>query len=272
MSELRPWHHYFGLSWEDFFRNSSFTVQTEVDLSRKQQLLDLVIVRGEDGPLPHRPPDGFEDLAAHNLISFKSYQEALTGWALNELVGHYVNYVKQVSPGVSELLPEMNFRLFAVCVRYPHNLAQQVTLEPVQQGVYQVRHFSGVIRLVVIHQLPRQPHNAVFHLFSANEEQVRYGAENYQPHSPDVSTMLFDLVARYREEGIAMPETLEQYARRRKAELLKQMTPEERLEGIPPEKRLEGLSPDELLKALSPETIEALAKRLKERETPQKSE
>jgi hypothetical protein len=281
MSEQRPWHHYFTLAWEDFFRGSAFTVEPEKDLSHKQQLLDQVIVRGRPGAQPPGAPDGFEELAAHNLISFKSHQEALGGWALNELVGHYVNYVKQVSPDMNDLLPEADFRLFAVCVRYPRDLAQQVALERVRDGVYQVRHFTGLIRVVVIHQLPRQPHNAVLHLFSANEELVRYGAATFEPHSEDVSTMLFDLYARYREEGIPMPETLEQYAKRRRSEMLKEMTVEEILEGIPPEKflehvstekRIEGLSPDDLLKALSPEAIEELKKRLKEREAPPKTE
>jgi hypothetical protein len=33
---------------------------------------------------------------AHNLISFKSFQESLDAWSLKELVGHYVNYRKQL--------------------------------------------------------------------------------------------------------------------------------------------------------------------------------
>jgi hypothetical protein len=61
---------------------------------------------------------GFEELAAHNLVSFKSYQEALDGWALLELLCHYVNYRKQVSPSMQDLLPEEDFRLFAVRVRH----------------------------------------------------------------------------------------------------------------------------------------------------------
>src|SRR5947208_9339915 len=104
----------------------------EKDLSLKQQLLDVVLIRKGPGALPRRPPDGFEELAAHNLVSFKSYQEALDGWALNELVGHYVNYRKQASPTMQELLPEADFRLFAVCVRFPRALAGQVTLEAIQ--------------------------------------------------------------------------------------------------------------------------------------------
>jgi len=39
-------------------------------------------------------------------VTFKSHQEALDAWALWELVGHFVNYRKQASPSLHELLPE----------------------------------------------------------------------------------------------------------------------------------------------------------------------
>jgi hypothetical protein len=107
----------------DFFRGMPVTVEFEKDLSLKQQLLDLILIRKGTEPLKCRLPDGFEALAAHNLVSFKSYQEALDGWALSELIGHYVNYRKQVSPSMQELLPETDFRLFAVSVREPRSSA-----------------------------------------------------------------------------------------------------------------------------------------------------
>src|SRR5713101_6521023 len=128
MSEPRPLHRLFGLSWIDFFQGSAIDVETELDLSLKQQFLDLVLFRKGPGPIPRPLPDGFEDLGAHNLVTFKSHQEALDGWALCELVGHYVNYRKQASPSLNDLLPEGDFRLFAVCARNPQNLAQQATL------------------------------------------------------------------------------------------------------------------------------------------------
>jgi len=71
MSEQRPWHRLFALSWVDFFRGLPVTVEMEKDLSLKQQLLDLVILRKETAALPCRLPDGFEDLARFNLITFK---------------------------------------------------------------------------------------------------------------------------------------------------------------------------------------------------------
>jgi hypothetical protein len=163
----QPWHRLFGLSWMDFFHGLPVVVEIEKDLSVKQQLLDVVIIRKHSTPLPCRLPDGFETLGPHNLITFKSYQEALDGWTLHELCGHYANYRKQVSPSMQNLLPEDDFRLFAVSVRYPQKLAQQVTLVPVSPGVYEASHFTGSLRGIVVHQLPREEHNAMLHLFSA---------------------------------------------------------------------------------------------------------
>ena len=81
METQRPWHRLFGLSWMDFFRGTPVTVEFEKDLSLKQQRLDVVILRKGVLHLTIRLPDGFEDLAAHNLITFKSFQEALDAWA-----------------------------------------------------------------------------------------------------------------------------------------------------------------------------------------------
>jgi hypothetical protein len=58
-------------------------------LSLKQQFVDVVLMRKGPGPVPRPLPDGFEELTAHNLVTFKSHQEALDDWALAELVGHY---------------------------------------------------------------------------------------------------------------------------------------------------------------------------------------
>jgi hypothetical protein len=139
----RPWHRLFALSWIDYFRGMPVTVEPEKDLSLRKQLLDIVILRKQvDTPLPCRLPDGFEELARHNLISFKSHKEKLGTWTLQELVGHYVNYRKQESTSMDEdeLLPEGDFRLFAVSARFPQQLASVpgVGMKQVLQGVYDV--------------------------------------------------------------------------------------------------------------------------------------
>lgn len=290
MSEPIPWHRLFGLSLVDFFRGLPVRVELEKDLSLKQQLLDVVLIRTDVTPLPCHLPDGFEQLAAHNLVSFKSYQEAMDGWALNELVGHYINYRKQVSPSMQQLLPEADFRLFAVCVRFPQALASQVTLTRVQPGVYQAHHFTGVIRLIVIHELPLHEHNALFHLFSAQTELLRYGTTHYRMRSEETSTLLLQLFQRYRLEATLMTDLLRQMADETIAELLKELPVEKRLEGVPvekrlegvpvekrlegvpAEKRLEGMALDDLLAALSPEARAALMDRARGLATPKDQE
>jgi hypothetical protein len=253
MSESRPLHRLFGLSWIDFFQGASIGVETELDLSLKQQFLDLVLIRRDAGPLPRPLPDGFADLAAHNLLTFKSHQEALDGWALWELVGHFVNYRKQASPSLQELLPEDDFRLFAVCARYPHNLAQQVALTPLSQGVYEVHALALRIGVIVASQLPLHEHNAMLHLFSAREDLLRYGREHYRPHSPETSTLLYELFKAYSEDP-DMPDKLKEFVRQSIDELLA---------SLPVEERLKGLSAEEVVRGLPPETLEALARQLK---------
>jgi hypothetical protein len=270
MSEPRPLHRLFELAWIDFFQGTPIAVEPERDLSLKQQFLDLVLMRKGPGAIPRPLPDGFEDLAAHNLVTFKSHQEALDVWALCELIGHYVNYRKQSSPSLQDLLPETDFRLFAVCARYPHNLAQQVPLTSLREGVYEVRLLTLRIRIIVINQLPQVEQNAMLHLFSAREELLRYGRERYRPCSTETSTLLYELFKAYSEDP-DMSDKLKEFVRESIDNLLKSLpaeerlkglSPAERLEGLPVEDRLKGLSAEEVLKALPPETREALARQL----------
>ena len=88
------WHELLGLICTDFLADSPFAVEAEKDLSRKKQLLDLVIVRTSEAPFSGRLPDGLDNLARHNLITFKSFQETLDIWAMKELLAHSVNYVR----------------------------------------------------------------------------------------------------------------------------------------------------------------------------------
>lgn len=257
------WHRLFGLSWSDLLSGEAFQVDIEVDLSRKVQLLDVVVVRKEAGAVPSVPlPDGFEELATHNLISFKSFQETLDDWTLDELVGHYVNYRKQVSPNMKTLLPETEFRLFAVSARFPQQLHQQVELIRVAEGVYHILYGARQIRIVVVGQLPRLQHNALLHLFSANEGLVHYGLAQYRPRSEETSRFLLDLFRGYQQEGLPMPFTVEEFNRQLR----------ERLARDPQfiQEVLEKLSVDDLLQKLSPEQRNALLERARETDTPSK--
>jgi hypothetical protein len=265
MEEQQPWHRLFGLSWIDFFRGLPVTVETEKDLSLKKQLLDILVIHKETVALECRLPDGFEELAAYNLISFKSHQQKLSTWSLNELVGHYVNLRKQVSPSMDEpdLLPADDFRLFAVSVRFPQQMASSnVLLEPVRQGVYDIPYIGGRIRLIVINQLPETESNAILHVFSNNGELLRYGVKHYHVRSSETSTILYDLLLKYRQENPIMPDALEEFTRQTIDRLLRELPPEKRLEGLSLKERLGDLSPEKILEGLSPEKREAMLRLL----------
>lgn len=65
-----------------------------------------MIVRRGRGRVTIRLPNGLDDLADHNLITFKSHHEALDGWAMKELIGHYVASRKLVSSSPSDRVNE----------------------------------------------------------------------------------------------------------------------------------------------------------------------
>jgi len=254
MDRLRQWHRWFGASWRDFVHGQPVEVEVEVDLSLQQQFLDVVLIRATGGgPLTVEMPDGFEDFGPYNLISFKSFQETLDGEAMDELVGHYGAYRKQVSPSPSEKLPADQFRLYAVCSRFPRRLASGVTLMEVRDGVYEARSFSKTVRVIVLGMLPMTPPNAALLGFSADAERWGYARETYEPRSASGSTLLRELFEGYKLEGLPMPYTLEQQIRDSKKFILERASHEELLAIIPVEKRLEGISVERRLEGLSPE-------------------
>lgn len=270
-----PWHRLFGLTLTDLFYNSAYEVQLEKDLSLKQQLLDVVIIEKKAGPSPGVLPDGLDDLAAHNLMTYKSHQESLDGWTIEELCGHYVNYRKQISPSFDQLLPTEDFRLYAVSTRYPGKLADRVKFIPAAPGIFDVPWGIGTIRVIVLSRIQQSEANAPWLMFSAESEKVKFGADCYRWNSP-ISGIINKLFKKYQKEGLSiMPYTIEDYQREAKEEILKSLTkkdidhllkvlpPEDRLKGLKPEDRLKGLKPEDRLKGLKPEEIEEYLKKIK---------
>ncbi len=292
------WHRIFGLTLADFFTGTRYTVELEKDLSLQQQFVDVVVIEQTEGAPVEELPDGLDNLGPHNLATYKSFHQPLDAWTLDELLGHYVNYRKQESVKLDpqKLLPEEDFRLYAICTREPTKLAGQTELRPLREGVYEVLWGSQSIRVIVLSQVPKHPRNAVWQLFSNVREGVHFGAANYLWRSSKHSLVVNDLYHYYQAEVPSMPYTWDDYYDEKAlehkdkilarlpvedrlkgvkpAELLKRVPVADRLQGVKPAEllkrvpvadRLQGLKPADLLKHLPPEEIEAYLKKLRKR-------
>jgi hypothetical protein len=270
--DILKWHRMFAMLVVDLLTGSSFQVEVEKELALKSQMLDVVIVRRADliGSLTGLPssalelPDGLEELRSHNLLTYKSQHEALSVWAIDELIGHYVNYCKLVSPR-DRLLPETDFGLYAIATRFPRELERRVPfLATGMPGVFDIPFGPHQIRLIVLGEIACHPRNAAWELFSVKTEPVRHGAEHYRFRSNDSKELLTALYLTYRLELPEMAYTMEQFVRETHQDILQHMTLEERLHGLAPEdvlkcfgpeERLRGLAPEERLRGLAPEDV-----------------
>ena len=63
---------------------------------------------------------------------------------------------------------------------------------------------TDVIRILVSRQLPQSENNALLHLFTASEKQVRYAAAHYHLHSKSTSSLLDRLLNQYRVQHILL--------------------------------------------------------------------
>jgi len=259
----KKWHHLFGLFLLDYFTDSPYTVELEKDLSLKQQFLDVVILRKEEAGDFGGVPDGLENLGEHNLITHKSLRESLNGWALQELIGHYVNYRKQVSSTSGRRLAAKRFRLYGVSTRYPRALSHRVILQALTPGVYEVVWGVDTIRIIVLSEIPEGPHNAIWRLFSAKPEVVLEARKQYQVHQRDISTIVQQLFENYRMENINMPYTVQDFQKEYVLDHLNLLSPEQRLKDLSPEQRLKNLSLEDIVNHLSPEQVRQLLERFR---------
>jgi hypothetical protein len=127
--------------------------------------------------------------------------------------------------------------------------------------VYDCRWGTDTIRVVVAGELPREPHNAPLHLFSAAPDLVEFGNSVYRRRSEQTSRLLGQLFDTLRGEGFAMSFTMEDFNRQYIKEHFARLTPEEQqealraltpekqqevLQALPLERRLAGLSEEQI--------------------------
>jgi hypothetical protein len=274
------WHRWFGIGLTDRLAGTPWRVELEKELALKSQRLDVVIIERADAEaLPDAAaldlPDGLDNLRAHNLLTYKSQHEALDAWALDELLGHYVNYRKLLADGgdgavtgrpssdgadertAPPLPPENAFQLYAVATREPVKLLRRLPAEALRPtplaGVHDLRWGGRTVRLIVLDAVADAPRNALWQVFSARLDRVRRGIDRYRGQTTAGRNLLYILFTTYRLRFAAMTYTVEDFNRETRQSIIADLTPEERLavinlmpsderfaliEQMPPEERL----------------------------------
>jgi hypothetical protein len=250
-----PWHRIFGMALTQYLAGTAWKVDVEIDLSRQQQRLDVVVLHGDPAAPQPRWPDGFGTPARYNLMTFKALKDPLDPWAVKELCAHWVNYRKLVSPSWDQLLPEEDFRLLAVSMQYPRGLAERVLLQPQGPGTYDVVWGTDTIRVLVLREMPEAEQNLVWNLFSGDQQRIKTAFERIAPQLKTWSSLVNELLEFYGLEGMPMPYTMEDFEREVEEKILRKLTPEQRLAGLSPEQRLAGLSPEQRMAHLTPEQV-----------------
>ena len=276
----RQWHRLFGIALTDLFSGTSWRVELEKELALQSQLLDVVIIeqtaaeRGAEPIAALELPAGLEGLRRYNLLTYKSHHEALDAWALEELVGHYVNYRKLLARplgrgGARAQPPESAFQLYAVTTRYPDKLAGEVALQPTDwEGVFDLRWGARLIRVIVLNRIAAHPRNAPWELFSARLELVRQGIEHYQARHGGAESLLHELYLRFKLELPDMAYTMADFLREHHQHVLRELSADERaafLQGLSADERLRGLPAEERLQGLDTEALRRLQAELNKR-------
>jgi len=128
-----------------------------------------------------------------------------------------------------------------------------VALEAVKPGVYRLPVVGRTVTLIILREVEPCPRNALWEIFSFEAAKVFAGADTYCWRRDYHVPILEQIYQRYREVGIPMAYTFEDFKREWTRQKLAEMTPEERVRGLPPEERLRGLPPEERLRGLPPE-------------------
>ena len=111
------------------------------------------------------------------------------------------------------------------------------------------------ITLIVLREVEPCPRNALWEIFSFEAAKVAAGADAYRWRQNDYVPILEMIYERYREVGIPMSYTFEDFRRDYAREILKKMPMDERLAGLSPEERLRGLPLEDRLRDLLPEEL-----------------
>ena len=120
IEETKPranWHRLIGLILRPLFTAFGYETEIEVDLSVKEQFVDIIAVRKKQILMPPKLGKEFWEIFAnfneHNLISFKSYSESFNVISVLEVTHYLISYCKMYQVKSEQV------NLYAIIHHYP---------------------------------------------------------------------------------------------------------------------------------------------------------
>ena len=186
------WHRLLALVMKPLFEMLGYETKAEVDLSQKKQLIDILVLKKDKeidwSLLPKEFWEAFDNLKDYNLITFKTYSESLNQGAIEELYGHFTNYLK------IEDLNRDHVNLYAITQHYPIDLIKPFEntqyLKIIKKNeIIDLKHGAlKTIRIIIT----QSTDNPVLALFSNDKDRVYKAYEQIKNE-----TNLFDNISMY---------------------------------------------------------------------------
>ncbi len=172
-------------------------------------------------PSPDRMLDGLQSLRDHNLISYKSMNEAFDHHALNELIGHAMAYAK-LQAGEDWRTFSESLGLIALSTRKPSSeVISRLLHQTKDEDVYEID-CSWNVTCLVINLAPPKDRNWLWELLRGERTRWKRGS---------ISAILKTIEQRLKKMGTLDPE-IEAF----ETEIIEYW-----LRELPPEKRFLGL-------------------------------
>ncbi|MBC8231181.1 hypothetical protein H8E77_16635 [bacterium] len=248
------------------FDQLNVPLQTQVEVSRLPRTMDALAVLKRKADIEKvRNDTPFHYFLVYNQIEFKGKNDRLTIAGLRLILGRANLYMGE------NKIPVSKMTVTIICARKPmqvllHSQAE-VSWKPLGSGYYQSKDKLPV-NLIVINELDIIPKNYPLLLFASSKRKFREFLQDAINRNSEAYVAFAYLVEPKIAEEVTMntkfnlpQKKLEDIANVLgarlapflKEDILRCLSPEERLEGLSPQKRLEGLRVEEILSGLNDE-------------------
>ena len=246
------------------FAQLALPVETQVEISRLPRTMDaLVVLEQTVERAKVHSQTAFKYFRVYNQIEFKAKNDPLTRDEYNFIRGRSYLYLgeKQISASLMTVT--------IISARQPRNVLYHSSLdvkwESEGTGYYKSTDLFPV-HLFVCNELELTPKNYPLLLFATSKEKFRQfveriiGEDNltYIFYASRVEPEITKEILKMAGKQSLYEKQLQRIIDSMGADLLKKMTPEERVRGLTVSERVRGLAVSEMLAGLDPEDLRAL--------------